>query len=486
MLFFKKDLHQVRKKEYRNALPTSAPVFLTGWKQDNKGVPLNDAQVEQLISVFPTERQLNFQQSEFMIFVHFGMNTFHNREWGTGKESPGDFNPTDLDTDQWCRAAKAAGAKGIVLTCKHHDGFCLFQTKYTEHSVKNSPWKDGMGDVLAELVESCRKYELKVGVYLSPWDMNSKLYGTKAYDDYFVNQLTELLTNYGEIFEVWFDGAKGKDAPDFEYDWKRYYQTIRELQPQAVISVTGPDVRWCGNEAGKCRKSEWNVVSACLMDVEKIAASSQQGEDDTAKLNKMSSLDEDLGSRATLKGVNKLIWYPAEVDVSIRKGWFYHKKEDKTVKSLEKLMQIYYSSVGGNASLLLNVCPNTQGQFADIDVMRLEQMGQEIKAAFSYPVAELDQDIVFNESYFDVSFDKANPVRKIVLREDLTKSQRVEEFAVYLQRNGDYHKVFEGTTIGSKKIIVLPDFIQDAATGLRVHILQSRSTPYLNFIGAYA
>lgn len=479
-LHAKQALHSFQK-EYAD----SDPVFQTGWMQDNGGVPLNGKEVERLIKVVPSQRQLRFQNIGFMMFVHFGMNTFYDVEWGSGKENPAAFNPTELDTDQWCRTAKAAGAGGIILTCKHHDGFCLFQTEYTEHSVKNSPWKNGKGDVLADLVQSCRSFNLKVGVYLSPWDQNNKLYGTKAYDDFFVHQLTELLSNYGEIFEVWFDGAKGKDAPDFNYDWDRYYQLIRTLQPDAVISIVGPDVRWCGNEAGICRPSEWNVVSASLMDAEKIAGCSQQDESDTAKLAKVTSADEDLGSRQALKRVDKLIWYPAEVDVSIRKGWFYHKKQDKTVKSLEHLMHIYYSSVGGNASLLLNICPNKAGKIAAVDVERLTQMGQEIGSAFANPVAEQSGEIVFKASYFDLDFERSSPVSKLMLQEDLTKSQRIERFAIYVKQGGIYHKVQEGTTIGSKKIVLFPDYAVDKWEGIRIHILQSRSRPVLSFIGAY-
>lgn len=461
------------------------PVFEFGWMKDNGGKPLDGAEVERLLQIVPSDRQLAFHNTEFMLFVHFGMNTFYDREWGTGKENPAKFNPEHLDTDQWCRAAKAAGARGIILTCKHHDGFCLFQTAYTGHSVKNSPWKNGKGDVLAELVESCKKYDLKVGVYLSPWDRNSPLYGTKAYDDYFVNQLTELLTNYGEIFEVWFDGAKGKNAPDFTYDWQRYYETIRRLQPEAVISVCGPDVRWCGNEAGQCRESEWNVVSARMSEAERIAAASQQGENDTEKLEAISSENADLGSREVLRKEKALIWYPAEVDVSIRKGWFYHKKQDKTVKSLKKLLQIYYASVGGNASLLLNVCPDKSGRFAKIDVARLEELGDAIRERFAVPVKKIET-VSFQASYFDLTFDAPAPVRTIMLAEDLTKSQRVEQFDLYVKRDGAYRKAFSGTTIGSKKIVLLPEDLQDNVTGVRLHVLQSRGIPQLNLIGVYA
>lgn len=492
MLFGKKGKEEKRNQaalacgaqQYAKGHSSTDAVFQKGWKSDNNGYARSGAEVERLISVVPSPRQLAYHEIEFMVFTHFGMNTSMNREWGTGTESPARFNPVKLDTDQWCRAVKSAGGKGIILTCKHHDGFCLFQTEFTEHSVKNSVWKNGKGDVLAELVKSCEKYALKVGVYLSPWDMNSKLYGTKAYDDYFVNQLTELLTNYGTIFEVWFDGAKGKNAPDFDYDWNRYYALIRKLQPDAVISVCGPDIRWCGNEAGKCRTSEWNIVSAGLADKEKIAKNSQQGANDTAKLQ-TDTTDDDLGSRELLAQEAELIWYPSEVDVSIRKGWFYHKKQDKTVKSLDKLMSIYDSSVGGNSSLLLNVCPNKEGKMADIDVERLGQMGQAISATFAKPVYEQNEAIPCDENYIDIDFNGSKKVRTVVLREDLMQSQRIEKFDLYLKVGTQYKKVYAGTIIGSKRIIRLPSYAAEACDSVRIHILQSRGTPKLNFIGIY-
>lgn len=442
-------------------------------------------EVKRLIGVVPSPRQKQFQKDGFMVFMHFGMNTFTNREWGTGKEQEKLFNPPQVDTDQWCEAVKASGAKGIILTCKHHDGFCLFQTEYTEHSIKNSPYKNGKGDILAELATSCKKYGLKVGVYLSPWDMNSKVYGTKAYDDYFVNQLTELLTNYGEIYEVWFDGAKGANVPDFNYDWQRYYDVIRALQPNAVISVCGPDVRWCGNEAGKCRESEWNVVSSFLMDAEKIQADSQSDEKDLKKLQGTNAMEEDLGSREVLKGAKKLVWYPAEVDVSIRKGWFYHRKEDRKIKSLQTLLDIYCSSVGGNATLLLNVPPNKQGRLASGDVLRLAELGKAIQALYANPILEMDN-IDMDYNIIDAVFSSRQNIKTIVLEEDLDYSQRVEMFDVYLGFDRYYKRVYHGTTIGSKKIIRLPEYASaEKCYGVKVVVKKSRSSPRISFLGIY-
>lgn len=222
---------------------------------------------EKLAEIVPHERQLRFQQLEFYAFIHFTVNTFTDREWGDGTESPEIFRPDKLDADQWVRAVKSAGMKGLILTCKHHDGFCLWQSKTTKHTVAYSPWKNGCGDVVREVSKSCKKYGIKFGVYLSPWDRNCTLYGQgKAYDDFFVKQLTELLTNYGEVFSVWFDGACGEGANGKKqyYDWERYYSVIRELQPNACISVCGPDVRWCGNEAGYTRAAEWTPVIPTL------------------------------------------------------------------------------------------------------------------------------------------------------------------------------------------------------------------------------
>lgn len=241
-----------------------------------------EEQVRYAASITPSPRQLAWQQLEFYAFTHFGMNTFTNREWGDGTEDPALFNPDALDADQWVAAVKSAGMKALILTCKHHDGFCLWPSAYTEHSVKNSPWKNGQGDVVREVSDACRRGGIKFGVYLSPWDRHDARYGQgKPYDDYFVSQLTELATNYGDIFCFWFDGAcgEGKNGKKQIYDWERYYAVLRKLQPNAVLNVCGPDVRWCGNEAGHCRKAEWSVVPAELRDAERTASKSQQADD---------------------------------------------------------------------------------------------------------------------------------------------------------------------------------------------------------------
>ena len=262
-----------------------------------------EEQIYYAAGIAPSLRQLAWQQLEFYAFTHFGMNTFTGREWGDGTDSPRLFAPDAFDADQWVAAVKSAGMRGLLLTCKHHDGFCLWPSAYTEYSVKNSPWKNGQGDVVREVADACRRGGIKFGVYLSPWDRHESCYGSgTAYDDYFVNQLTELASNYGDIFCFWFDGAcgEGPNGKKQVYDWERYYSVIRNLQPEAVINICGPDVRWCGNEAGHCRKSEWSVVPAELRDAERTSEKSQKSDDGTFS-RKFDSQDEDLGSREAIK-----------------------------------------------------------------------------------------------------------------------------------------------------------------------------------------
>lgn len=348
-------------------------------------------QDEKLIEIRPSKRQIEIQKLGFYAFFHFTINTFTGKEWGNGQESPSLFNPKEMDADQWVSAIKAAGMKGAILTCKHHDGFCLWPSKYTEHSVKASPYKNGQGDIVREVSEACRRHGITFGVYLSPWDRNQETYGQgTAYNDYFVNQLTELLTQYGELFCVWFDGAcgEGKNGKKQDYDWDRYYKTIRKYQPNACISVTGPDVRWCGNEAGDTRESEWSVVPAAMSMAEKIAEASQQEDNTEFREKTISSMEQDLGSRERLKNEEKLIWYPAEVDVSIRPGWFYHKEEDTKVRSLENLVDIYEKSVGGNATLLLNIPPMPNGKLNETDVMRLKELGEFLQKKYEINLAK--------------------------------------------------------------------------------------------------
>ncbi len=353
---------------------------------------------ERLTQVVPTARQISHQSTEFYAFVHFGMNTFTDREWGDGSESPEIFDPYALDADQWVAAIKSAGMRGLILTCKHHDGFCLWNSRLTEHCVSSSPYKK---DIVKQVADACRRGGIKFGVYISPWDRHSPLYGRgEAYDDYFVGQLKELLTGYGEIFSVWFDGAcgEGPNGKKQYYDWERYYKTIRELQPNACISVCGEDVRWCGNEAGYTRPSEWSVVPKRTKDTEKIASLSQKSDVEEFRRHRIAASDIDLGSREILKNESELIWYPAEVNTSIRPGWFWHESENDKVRGLDELINIYYNSVGGNATFLLNIPPMKNGLFHENDVKRLGEIGSFLQNAFRtnlLPSAEIYAD---NES----------------------------------------------------------------------------------------
>lgn len=327
--------------------------------------------VQKAAMLQPAARQLEWQKLELTAFFHFGINTFTNREWGNGKEDPKMFNPKSLDCRQWVETAKDAGFKLVILTAKHHDGFCLWPSKFTSHSVASSPWKNGKGDVMRELANACKEYGVKLGVYLSPWDMNSPLYGTDEYNDLFVSQLTELLTGYGPIDEVWFDGANG-EGPNGKkqvYDFDRWYKHIRMLQPQAVIAIMGPDVRWVGTETGYGRETEWSVVPVNNLEETAIANNSQQH---VAFRPKGDMAGEDLGSRDKIRSAKRLAWYPAEVDVSIRPGWFFHESENDKVKSPEKLLDIYFHSVGKNAVLLMNIPPDPRGLIHQKDIQALQ------------------------------------------------------------------------------------------------------------------
>ena len=437
-------------------------------------------------SIVPNRRQLLIQEMKYYAFVHYTVNTFTNKEWGNGKESEQVFNPTDQNTDQWCAAIRDAGMKGVILTCKHHDGFCLWPTKTTEHSIKNSPYKNGKGDVVREVADSCKKYGLKFGVYLSPWDRNSKLYGTPAYNDFYIEQMTELLTNYGEIFMLWLDGACGAKAdgqPVQKYDFERIRKTAVELQPNIVMSGCAPDVRWIGNESGKTRESEWNVVPQFQYDQQNFAANCQQ-DDDLKKFQKRCQdvMLPDMGSRKFLANYDKFMWYPAEVDVSIRPGWFYHPAQRLTLKSLKRLMTIYYNSVGNNSLMLLNIPPNRKGQFAKSDVRRLREMGKWLRREEE---CVLESSCVFSADgrEAEITFPKQS-VDRLRLAEDTTKSQRVEKFSVYAGEEC----VFRGTIIGFSRIAI---FDRPVVTDkLRFVIEECRNEPYMQKIevcktGAY-
>jgi len=454
--------------------------FDTNWTNFNNGFQRNDSEVQRYISVVPSERQLRHSKKPYYCFIHFGMNTATAREWGTGKETVNDFTIKSVDTAQWVRVIKSSGATGIIFTCKHHDGFCLWESEYTDFSVKNSAFN---GDIVKMLSDECRKQGMNFGVYLSPWDMHDKRYGTPEYNDYFCNQLTELLTKYGEIFEVWFDGAKGANAVDFDYDWNRYFDLVRSLQPNANMAICGPDIRWIGNEGGKTRKAEYSVVPSSLREAEKVIKESQHGEDEADKL-KNKSTDRDLGSRSVLSKAPSLCWYQAEVDVSIRKGWFYSKNENCTVKSAKKLFNIYLNSVGNNCTLLLNIPPTENGIIHHKDEKVLKKFGAMIDAVTEHLIAEKDIGELSDDcGYIDFDFGAVKKLRYITLSEDTRFSQRVESFDIYIRKkNGKYRRVYDGTVIGAKKIVAVKG---KKCIGARIVIRQSRSNPVIEKIGFY-
>ncbi|RIW18680.1 alpha-L-fucosidase [Algoriphagus lacus] len=448
----------------------------------------------------PHERQIGWQELEFYGFVHFNMNTFSDREWGFGDEKPEQFNPTALDARQWARVAKESGMKGLIITAKHHDGFVLWPSAYTEHSVKNSPWRDGKGDLIREFVDACREYGLKVGIYYSPWDRNHPDYGKSEYITYMRNQLTELLTNYGEIYEVWFDGANGgtgwygganeeRKVDKFSYyDWPATHELVRKLQPNAMMfSDAGPDVRWVGNEHGFAYETTWSnlmrdSVYAGMPDFDKWASGQENGTH----------------------------WVPAESDVSIRPGWYYHAYEDHKVKTLPELMEIYYKSIGQNSSLLINFPVDRRGLIHEKDVEAILQLAAKIKEDFSVNLA---QEASFeassdrgngyevenlNDGNFDtywttpdgqiqasVELDFGKPVsfNRLLLQEFVNLGQRVKAFSLEKEVNGTWEKIAEGTTIGHKRIL---RFADTEAQKIRVNFLDGKGIPVISEIGVYS
>lgn len=481
--------------------------FLEGCGNYNNGYDKESEEVSRLISPVPSANQLDYLELEYYNFIHFGMNTMTGKEWGTGKESPSKFNPQFLDTDQWCEVLKASGSKGIIFTAKHHDGFCLWQTQTTEHSIKNSPYKNGNGDIVKELSESCKKYGLKFGIYLSPWDMNAQCYGTEAYNDFYKAQLRELLCgDYGDIFCVWMDGALGEDEeldPGFKYDIEGYEQLIHDLQPNCVTAIQGSDVRWVGNEAGIARESEWSVVSMSNASTEQF----QTSENGADKLQTVSEEAEDRGSRELLANYRDLAFYPAEVDVSIRKGWFYHWYQNP--KSLEQLLQIYFTSVGGNSSLLLNVPPNKDGLIADKDAKVLKEFGEAVAATTANKIevekveagdgnsmiakselnSLLDDDrngYTFTPTEYILDFYLKEPAAlyRFDIREDLRYSQRVEEFEVWVRADGNWTLTGDSTVIGNRRILMFEN--APVCDVVRVVVKQSRSVPVIRNVALYS
>lgn len=410
----------------------------------------------------PTPSQLLWQRDEFAIFVHFGVNTFTDREWGLGDEDPAIFNPANLDARQWARTARAAGARAMVLTAKHHDGFCLFPTRTTRHSVESGPWREGRGDVVREFVDACRAERLRVGLYCSPWDRNAPQYGTQDYNAFYHTQLTELLTQYGEIHEMWFDGANG-EGPDGKrqvYDWPGTFALVRRLQPNAVIfSDAGPDVRWCGNEKGIAGDPNWSSVDPRAVpypgaDGPEVKSALQHG---------------DPAGR---------VWRPSEADVSIRPGWFHHPAEDGKVLSVEALNEIWFSSVGRNAKLLLNVPPTREGLFHDNDVARLIEWREARDTLFARDLAQ-NMKVAWHRTgersaVAEIDIGRTRNVGIVRLAEDVQQGQRVARYALQGMIDGSWKELAQGSTIGVCK---LDRIAPVAIRRLRITVLDAIAPP---------
>jgi len=450
----------------------------------------------------PTESQLAWHEMEMNAFVHFTTNTFTGKEWGYGDESPTIFNPTEYNADQWVRTFKETGFKGVILTSKHHDGFCLWPSKYTEHSVKNSPWKNGTGDVVRDVMRACKKYELKFGVYLSPWDRNHAGYGTPEYLEYYRNQLTELFTTYGPVFEMWFDGANGGDGyyggarekrsiqGSTYYQWPTTLQLVRDMEPGVIFfSDAGPGVRWVGNERGIAGETNWNTITPDTLFAGKAGI-------------------EKLLNTGSANGTH---WIPAEVDVSIRKGWFYHAEEDSLVKTPKQLFDIYLTSVGRGSTLLLNVPPDRRGLVHENDVAALEGFRALLDSTFKtdfalnkkvtassyrgkskqYAPSNLtdynkntywttDDEILTGN--FEIDLGQSQTINYVVLQEDIRLGQRVKSFSVEALTNNQWKQIASGTSIGYKRILKLDPIETDK---VRVSITDSKACPVISNVAVY-
>ncbi len=468
-------------------------LLLISCKQEPKDIAPNP--------VIPTPNQVEYQKMEFIGFIHFTVNTFTDKEWGYGDESLEIFNPADFDANQWARVAKNAGMKQLILTAKHHDGFCLWPSKYTEHSVKNSPWKEGKGDIVREFVDACRRHGLKAGLYLSPWDRNHADYGTPAYIAYYWNQLKELLTEYGEISELWFDGANGGtgyyggareerriDRTTY-YRWNETWAMIKELQPNVLLfSDAGPDIRWIGNERGYAGKTNWSTINNANIVV---------GSADTGYLN---SGDPD--------GKN---WVIPLCNTSIRPGWFYHEKEDNRVKTTQQLLDVYYKSVGRNGVLLLNIPPDRRGLFHENDVQALKEFRSVLDETFATNLASgrsvdaanfrqrdkkfapaniVDEDL---DSYWaaddqagevslEINLGKPVLFDRIMIQEPIRFGQRISEFEIKGRVNGEWTRLASGTTIGYKRILRIPPVQSDR---VQLIIKKSNNTPAISNFGLF-
>lgn len=464
--------------------------------------------------VVPTPNQYQALKNEYIAFIHFGPNTFTRMEWGNGMEDPAIFDLHNLDTDQWCEAMKEGGMKMVIITVKHHDGFCLWQSRYTKHGIMSTPYKDGKGDILKELTESCRKYGLKLGIYLSPADLyqienKEGLYGNLSkysdrtiprpvegrpfenkttftfnvddYNEYFLNQLFELLTEYGPVHEVWFDGAHPKRKGGQKYNYLAWKELIQTLAPEAVV-FGKQDIRWCGNESGGTRDTEWNVIPY---------------KEDPALMNRFGDLTaKSLGSREQLYEGKYLHYQQAETNTSIREGWFYRDDTEQGVRSADDVFDIYERSVGGNSTFLLNIPPNREGKFSPRDVAALKETGKRIRETYGTnlldeakgPKEILDNDdktnlVLEGENSFEISTPSEVNINRFVIQEAIaTKGERVEEHALDAWIDGAWKEIAKSTNIGYKRILRFPEV---SSNKFRVRILKSRFTPVISSVSAH-
>lgn len=435
----------------------------------------------------PTPRQVDYQRKEKVAFVHFGVNTFTNREWGTGNEDPSIFDPSNFDADQWAKTLSENGFETLILTAKHHDGFCLWPSEYTDHDIAESPYKNGDGDIVKEVSEACDKYGIDLGLYLSPWDMHEESYGTPEYNTFYLNQLRELLTSYGEIAEVWFDGAKGEGAKDMEYNFELWWSTVRELQPNALIfSDEGPDIRWIGNEHGFAGTTNWSTVNRDSITIGKAG----QG----PYLNSGEAGAPD--------------WVVGECDVSIRPGWFYHPEEDDEIKTVEQLTEIYMKSVGRNCTLLLNIPPDTTGQFHSTDVAHLYAFTDTLNTIFNNDLIT-DAGIEASSSTASHTADKASDAKwdsywvaddndpapeltlhyeepvtfnLLSLQEYIPIGQYISQFDVSIKQGDDWQVIAEETTVGYKRILPLDEVTTDR---IRIRFQEFLAPPAINEISLF-
>ncbi len=472
-------------------------LFLYACSMDNVAPPTP-------VPPVPTQAKLDWQKKELFAFIHFTVNTFTHKDWGYGDENPDVFNPTDFDADQWAKVLKEAGFKGAILTAKHHDGFCLWPSNFTEHSVKNSAWKDGQGDVVGDFKSACDRHGLEFGIYLSPWDRNHAGYGSEIYREYYRNQLKELLADYGPIFEIWFDGANGGDGyyggaketrkidDQVYYDWPKTFKIVKDFNPKTIIrgDARSPcDSRWCGNEKGYVGETNWNMVSSDTL----LALGNK-------RISVLNSGSE-YGSA----------WMPAEVDVSIRPSWFYHASEDSLVKTPDELFDIYLSSIGRGSPLLLNVAPDKRGLISEMDIQALLSWRRKIDETFSNNLAANAQVSVDSyrgksnqyaasnltdgnpETYWatddpvtsgsiELEFKTPKQLEYVLIQEFIRLGQRVKSFNIEVFKNGQWRQVASATTIGHKRIVPLEPIETDR---LRINITGSKACPVISNVEIY-